>query len=78
MTNTTMSSFEIQSFEEMMNIHLRGEMKTMQLGGGKKITQLGDQIVMSQEEKGLSDDERIIKDTEKSKTMQEVIWCRTG
>jgi len=33
---------------------------------------------MFQEEKVSSDDEQIIKDTEKSKTMQEVIWCRTG
>ena len=49
----------------------------MQLGGGKKITQLGGQIVMSQEERGLSDAERIIKDTERSKTMLGVIWFRT-
>ena len=49
----------------------------MQLGGGKKITQLGDQIVMSQGEKVLSDDEQIIKDTERSKTMLGVIWFRT-
>ena len=77
MTNITMSSFETQSSEEMMNIHLRGEMKTMQLGGGKKITQLGDQIVMSQGEKVLSDAKRIIKDTERSKTMLGVIWFRT-
>ena len=56
---------------------LGGEMKIMLLGGGKMITHLGGQIAMSQEEKGLSDAERIIKDTERSKTTLGVIWFRT-
>src|SRR4051812_8705603 len=60
-----------------MNTQLGGEMKTMQLGGGRKTTQLGDRTMMSQEEKGLSDAEWIIKDTERSKTMLEVIWYKT-
>ena len=41
------------------------------------ITQFGGQIAMSQEEKGLSDAERIIKDTERSKTTLGVIWFKT-
>ena len=77
MMNITMNSFETQSSEEMKITQLGGEMKTMQLGGGKKITQLRGQIAMSQEEKGLSDAERIIKDTERSKTTLGVIWFRT-
>ena len=55
MTNITMSSSEIQSFEEM---------RTIQLGEGAKITQLGDRNVMFQEEKVSSGDEWISKDTE--------------
>jgi hypothetical protein len=77
MKNITMSSFETQSSEEMKITQLGGEMKTTQLGGGKMITQFGGQIAMSQEEKGLSDVERIIKDTERSKTTLGVIWFRT-
>jgi len=77
MTNITMSSFEIQSSEEVMNTQLGGETKTMWLGEGKRTMQLGDQTVMAQEEKGLSGAKWIIKDTEMSKMMLEAIWYRT-
>ena len=68
MTKITMSSLETQSSEEM---------KVMQLGGGKMITQLGGQIAMSQEEKGLSGAEWIIRGTEMSRMMLGVIWYKT-
>src|SRR3954471_2313518 len=68
MMNIIMSSFATQSSEVVMN---------MQLGGGKKNMQLGDQLEMFREEKDLKGAEWIIKVIEKLKMMLEVTWCRT-
>ena len=78
MMNIAMSSSEIRSSEEVMNTQLGGETKTMQLGEGRSIMQLGDRTGMSQEEKGSSDAEWIIKekDNEILKMMLEAIWYK--
>src|ERR1044071_7867596 len=62
MMNIAMSSFEIQSFEEVMNTQLGGGRRIMKLGGGRMNTQLREWTEMPQEEKGSSDAEWIIKE----------------
>ena len=78
MMNIAMSSSEIRSSEGVVNTHLGGGRKIMQLGEGRMNTQLGEWTEMPQEEKGLSDVEWITKEkgTEMSKMMLEAIWYR--
>jgi len=80
MMNIAMSSSETRSFEGVMNTQLGGGKRIMQLGEGRMNTQLREWAEMPQEEKGSSGTERIIKekDTEMLKMMLEVIWYRIG
>ena len=78
MMNIAMSSSKILSSEGRMNTQLGGGRRIMQLGEGKMNTQLGEWTEMPQEEKGLSDIEWITKEKgiEMSKMMLEAIWYR--